>query len=97
MFTGRKTRRCIFFANAPQLDNMLSLTHEIKRQEGDQLILTGHIEEGKTQLTLKAGQRIALQPLTAPPRFSPDEFALPSAPCFCTGANGTNGRSRGAG
>ncbi len=68
------------FANAPQLDNMLSLTHEIKRQEGDQLILTGHIEEGKTQLTLKAGQRIALQPLTAPPRFSPDEFALPSAP-----------------
>lgn len=66
------------FANAPQIDNTVPLSHPIERREGAQLILTGHIEEGKTSLTLKAAQRIALKPLgSEPPRFLPDEFAPP--------------------
>jgi hypothetical protein len=68
------------FANAPQIDNTVLLSNKIERHEGDQLILTGHIEEGKTSLTLKSAQRIALKPLgSEEPRFSPDEFALPVA------------------
>lgn len=68
------------FANAPQIDNTVLLSHKIERQEGVQIILTGHIEEGKTSLTLKAAQRIALKPLgSAEPRFSPDEFDVPVA------------------
>ncbi len=44
------------------------------------MILTGHIEEGKTSLTLKAAQRIALKPLgSEEPRFSPEEFVVPVA------------------
>ncbi|MFO7684158.1 MAG: hypothetical protein R6X34_29355 [Chloroflexota bacterium] len=69
------------FARAPHIDSSLLLTHEIRRQEDEQTILTGHIEEGETQLTLKAGQRVALKPLgVEPPRFSADEYIVPVTP-----------------
>ena len=69
------------FANAPQIDNTLPLENENRNDEGEQVILTGHIEEGKTSLTLKSAQRIALKPLgREKPRFSLDEFAVPEEP-----------------
>ena len=67
------------FANAPQVDSTLTLENENENEEGEQIILTGHIEEGKTSLTLKAAQRVALKPLgIAEPQFSPDEFIIPA-------------------
>jgi len=69
------------FANAPQIDNTVPLENEIKNEEGEQIILTGHIEEGKTSLTLKSAQRIGLKLLgNAEPQFSPDEFVIPEEP-----------------
>ena len=69
------------FANAPKIDNTVPLSNEIERHEGEQVILTGHIEEGKTSLTLKSAQRIALKLLgSEPPRFLPDEFVVPAEP-----------------
>ncbi|MBE2223300.1 MAG: hypothetical protein IAF02_17300 [Anaerolineae bacterium] len=69
------------FANAPQIDNFVPLENENRREEGDQIILTGHIEEGKTSLTLKSAQRIAMKPLgSAEPQFLPDEFMVPEEP-----------------
>ena len=69
------------FANAPVIDNRVPLENENRNEEGEQIILTGHIEEGKTSLTLKAAQRIALKPLgKTVPQFSPDEFVLPGEP-----------------
>jgi hypothetical protein len=69
------------FANAPQIDSTVPLENENKNAEGDQLILTGHIEEGKTSLTLKSAQRIAMKSLgNAEPQFSPDEFVVPTKP-----------------
>lgn len=68
------------FANAPEIDNWVSLSNQNESHEGEQLILTGHIEEGKTSLTLKSAQRIALKPLgSEEPRFSPEEFVVPVA------------------
>lgn len=69
------------FANAPQIDNFVLLENKNMNEEGDQLILTGHIEEGKTSLTLKSAQRIAMKsPGNTIPQFSPDEFVVPAEP-----------------
>jgi len=69
------------FANAPLIDNSVPLENENKNEEGEQVILTGHIEEGKTSLTLKSALRIGMKPLgNAEPLFSPDEFVVPEEP-----------------
>ncbi|PIE79371.1 MAG: hypothetical protein CSA11_12170 [Chloroflexi bacterium] len=69
------------FATAPQIDNLLPLDYENKNEAGKQVILTGHIEEGKTSLTLKSAQRIALKALgLEAPQFSPNEFVVPQEP-----------------
>jgi hypothetical protein len=69
------------FANAPQIDNTVPLENENKNAEGDQLILTGHIEEGETSLTLKSAQRIGMKLLgSVEPQFLPEEFVVPAEP-----------------
>lgn len=67
-------------ARGPLVEHRLPLEKATAVIENDQTVLTGHIEEGKVDLVVQAGQRAAIKALTGdPPQFNEADFQFVAA------------------